>query len=481
MKCCFYARPFFYLSRKLIFTEVQMSRKVLFVLFLAAAIALMPTLSNAQAQSRTVVTWFVGIGTGAQAAQIEAQNRVVEAFNASQNEIELKINIAASFEAAYDALATLIAAGDAPDIVGPVGFLGANSFADAWLDIAPLVEKYNYNLKQFPESLVELYRTEDGGLVGIPFAVFPSLIFYNKDLFDEAELPYPPSDFNQPYTLNGEEREWNWDTLADLAVALTVDANGLTPNDPGFDPNQIRQFGFIQQWALLRAELTTFGGHPVYDAEKGKVELPDYWREQLAWTHDGLWKRHFIPNATYEGSELLQPSAFASGNVAMARVPLWYTCCIGDLKSNWDLAVLPSYNGKYHVPTDADTFRITKASKNPDAAFKVLTYLLGEAAPELLLVYGGYPARPDLQQAATELRQKSFPSVTNWDAVPKSLEYAASPHHESFFPNFSKGIQRFADFRSQLYGDTGKDMDLAAEINKLEADLQAIVAEAIGR
>jgi multiple sugar transport system substrate-binding protein len=455
-----------------------MSRKVLFILFLAAVIALMPALSSVQAQSRTVVTWFVGLGTGSNPSQIEVQNRVVEAFNASQNEIELKINIAASFETAYDVLATLIASGEAPDIVGPVGFLGANSFADAWLDLEPLVEKYNYDLTQFPESLVNLYRTEEG-LVGIPFAVFPSLIFYNKDLFDEAELPYPPAEFNQPYVLNGEEREWNWDTLADLAVELTVDVNGLTPNDPGFDPNQIRQFGFIHQWASMRAELTTFGGHPVFDPEQGKAVIPEFWREKFRWLHDGLWKRYFIPSATYEGSDLLQPSAFASGNVAMARVPLWYTCCIGDLKSNWDLAVVPSYKGQYHVPTDADTFRITKASKNPDAAFKVLMYLLGEAAPDLLLTYGGYPARPDLQEAATKLRQESFPSVTNWDIVPASLAYAASPHHESFFPNFSKGTQRFADFRSQLYGDTGKTMDLEAEINKLEADLQAIVAEVV--
>ncbi|MFQ3536391.1 MAG: extracellular solute-binding protein [Aggregatilineales bacterium] len=455
-----------------------MSRKVLFVLFLAAVIALMPALSNVKAQNRTVVTWFVGIGTGAQPAQIEVQNRVVEAFNASQDEIELKINIAASYESAFDVLATLFAAGDAPDIVGPVGFMGSNSFPDAWLDLTELVEKYNYDLSQFPENLLKLYRAEEG-LLGIPFAVFPSLIFYNKDLFDEAELPYPPSDFNQPYVLNGEEREWNWETLADLATQLTVDANGLTPNDPGFDPNQIRQFGFIQQWSILRAELNNFGGHPVYDPELGKVAIPDYWREQLRWTHDGLWKRHFIPNATYEGSELLQPSAFASGNVAMARVPLWYTCCIGDLKSNWDLAVVPSYKGTYHVPVDADTFRLTKASKNPDAAFKVLTYLLGEAAPDLLITYGGYPARPDLQEQATKLRQEAFPSVTNWQIVPASLAYAASPHHEAFFPNFSKGMQRFADFRSQLYGDTGKTMDLEAEINKLEADLQAIVSEVV--
>jgi multiple sugar transport system substrate-binding protein len=453
-----------------------MSRKALFILFVALAVALVPALSTVQAQSRTVVTWFVGLGTGTSPDQIDTQNRLVEEFNASQNEIELKINIAASNTAAYDALATLIASGDAPDIVGPVGFVGANSFADAWLDLTPYVEKNGYNLEQFPQSLVDIYRS-DAGLVGIPFAVFPALLFYNKDLFDEAELPYPPNKFGAPYVLDGEELTWDWDTLAKIAAVLTVDVNGLTPDDEGFDSGQIRQFGFIQQWSILRAELNTFGGYEFYDTSTGKVTIPQHWRDQIAWTHKGLWERNFIPNSTYEGSELLQPSAFASGNVAMARVQLWYTCCIGDLKSNWDLAVVPSYNGQYHVPVDADTFRITRSSKNPDAAFKVLEYLLGDAAGPLLQVYGGYPARPDLQGPATETRAAAFPSVTDWSIVPASLEYAAAPGHESDFPNFAKGMQRFGDFRTLLYGDTGKEIDLEAEINKLEADLQAIVDE----
>ena len=46
---------------------------------------------------------------------------------------------------------------------------------------------------------------------------------------------------------------------------------------------------------------------------------------------------------------------------------------------------------------NADTFRIMKDSKHPDEAFEVLTYLLGDAAPQLLQIYGGMPARPDEQ------------------------------------------------------------------------------------
>lgn len=47
-----------------------MSRKALFILFVALAVALVPALSTAQAQSRTVVTWFVGLGTGTNPDQI---------------------------------------------------------------------------------------------------------------------------------------------------------------------------------------------------------------------------------------------------------------------------------------------------------------------------------------------------------------------------------------------------------------------------
>ena len=60
----------------------------------------------------------------------------------------------------------------------------------------------------------------------------------------------------------------------------------------------------------------------------------------------------------------------------MARVMLWYTCCLADMTSKWDLGIVPSYNGNTYAPADADTFRIHKDSKNPEAAFTVLQYLL---------------------------------------------------------------------------------------------------------
>jgi multiple sugar transport system substrate-binding protein len=450
------------------------TRKALLFVVLALLVAVIPAAAAIKAQSKTVVTWFVGLGTGTNEAQIAAQNKVVETFNASQNEIELKIIIAASNQVAPDALSTLISASTAPDIIGPVGFSGANLFPGQWMDLKPLAEKATYDLKQYPEGLVALYQTPEG-LVGIPFAVFPSLMFYNADLFDEAELAYPPAAFGAKYTLDGKEVDWDWNTVAEVAKILTVDANGEDATSDKFDPTKTEQFGFNHQWGSMRADFSTFGGAFFY--ENGKVTIPEWWRANAEWTHNGLWKDHFMPTATYDASDLLKPSAFASGKVAMARVPLWYTCCLGDLKARWDVGVVPSYNGKAHAPVDADTFRIHKDSKNADAAFKVLAYLQGEAALELLTAYGAFPALPSLQESFVKGLSEKYPSVKNWSIVPPSLENAAVPNHEYDFPNFAKGQQRLNDFRTLLYGDTGKDIDLKAELDRLEADLQKIVDE----
>jgi multiple sugar transport system substrate-binding protein len=450
-----------------------MSKKSLFVVLLIGLMALI--VAPAAAQDKTVVNWFVGLGTGTDPKQIDVQNKIVSDFNASQDKIELKINIAASNQVAPDALSTLIAAGTAPDIVGPVGFDGSNQFAGQWLDLQPYVDKAKYDLGQFPDALVNLYVTGDQGLLGIPFAVYPGMLFYNKDLFDEAGLEYPPAKFGDKYMLDGKEVDWDWDTLATIAKTLTVDANGNDANSADFDPSKTVQFGFDQQWGSQRADFSTFGGAPVIDPTSNKVLIPDNWRAQAQWEWNGIWKDHFIPTATYAASDLMKPSQFASGTLAMARVPLWYTCCLTDLKSNWDLGVTPSYQGKYYAPADADTFRIYKGTKNPDAAFEVLQYLLGDAASELITAYGAFPARPDLQKAAIDAKAAQYPSVKNWDAVAPSLEYATVPHHESFYPNYSKGQLRFADFRTLMFGDTGKDMDVKAELDKLQSDLQAIV------
>jgi multiple sugar transport system substrate-binding protein len=319
---------------------------------------------------------------------------------------------------------------------------------------------------------------EHGKLLSIPFAIFPGLIYYNADLFDKAGLEYPPAEIGKKYVLDGKSVDWDWTTVAEIARRLTVDANGNNAKSLDFEANKIVQFGFIHQWDTITADLATFGGAPIVN-EQGKVDIPAHWREAAHWLWNGLWQNHFIPSADYQRSDLLKLSQtsnpFASGGVAIARTMLWYTCCLTELKSRWDLAIMPSYKGQIYAPAHADAFRIHKDTKHPDAAFKVLIYLNGEAAPELLKVYGRFPARPDLQESFIILLAEQHPSVKHWNVVTANLDYTVSPGTETSFPNYQQGQSRLRAFYDLIYSEAGKTIDLDQELDKLEADLQQIV------
>ncbi len=71
-----------------------MSRRLAVLLALIAVLsAMVLPLSPALAQGAepVVITWFIGLGAGGQPEQLEAQNAVVEAFNAAHDDIELQI------------------------------------------------------------------------------------------------------------------------------------------------------------------------------------------------------------------------------------------------------------------------------------------------------------------------------------------------------------------------------------------------------
>src|SRR5690348_30269 len=67
------------------------------------------TFDPGAAGGRTVVKWYVGLGTGAQPPQIESERKVVDQFNASQSSIYLSLQIVDN-RVASSTLATQIAA-----------------------------------------------------------------------------------------------------------------------------------------------------------------------------------------------------------------------------------------------------------------------------------------------------------------------------------------------------------------------------------
>jgi multiple sugar transport system substrate-binding protein len=428
------------------------------------------------------VRWFVGLGAGSDEPTFAPQQAVVDQFNASQDRITLVLEIVDN-ETAYDALATQIAGGNAPDLVGPVGIRGRDSFRGAWLDLQPLMDANNYDLSDFDPAMVDFYHVQEEGQLGIPFAIFPSFIIYNIDLFDEAGLAYPPHEYGAPYVdADGNEHEWNMDTLRELAMELTVDANGNDATDDAFDPVNIVQFGWMNQWTDPRGIGTFFGSGSLV-ADDGSAQVPEAWEAAWRWTYAGWWQDHFIPNGPYGGAEFLQGPGgpFSSGNLGMVHLHLWYVApwALGDVNFNWDLAATPSYNGEITSKMHADTFGILRGSNNPEATFEVLTYLLSpEVAPQLLDIYGGMPARLSLQETwLNNYFETNFPGQSiDKQVVIDSMEYADNPNHESYMPSFLETTDRYNEFWNRLANEPGLDFD--AEMSQLESALQTIFTAA---
>ena len=288
-----------------------------------------------------------------------------------------------TYDAARDTLATQIASGNGPDIVGPVGVGGAEAFHGQWLDLAPLIEETGYDVAQYDQGAVDFYKTGGEGQIGLPFAIYPSMLWYKASLFEEAGLEPPPHGYGEQYTLaDGTEVDWNYDTVRELALMLTVDANGLDATQDGFDPDNIVQYGFEPQRDDLRGLGAYFGAGSLVG--RRRQHRPDPGR--LGGRLEVLLRRDVDDHSIMTGPVFETPEfngggySFFSGRVAMSENFLWTTYGVADAGDDWDLAAIPSHDGTTTSPLNADTFRIHKDTEHPAEAFEVLTYLLGDAS-----------------------------------------------------------------------------------------------------
>jgi multiple sugar transport system substrate-binding protein len=331
--------------------------------------------------------------------------------------------------------------------------------------------------------MVEFYEVKEEGQLGIPVGIFPSFVMYNKDLFDEAGLAYPPAEYGVPYVdADGVEHEWTIEYMTELAKVLTVDANGNDATSADFDPENIVQFGWQNLWTDWRGVGTMFGAGNFVADDGVTAQMPDAWREAMKWTYDGFWNEWYIPNGPYGGAEFLQGGggSFSSGNMGMIQMHTWYLApwALGEATFDWDVAAMPSYNGVVTAKMHADTFGILKASDNADAAFEVLTYMLSEEhATDLLTIYGGMPARVSLQDAYYDIHAETNlgGKQINWDVIAAGMAYNDNPNHEAWMPSYLETVDRYNETWNYFANTPDlTEEDLDAEMDTLVADLQAI-------
>ncbi len=430
---------------------------------------------GSSAAGRTTVRWFVGLGSGTDDYQIDAQKAFVANYNATNTDgILIQLEIVPN-NTAYTVLKTEIAAGNAPDIIGPVGVQGRNGFEGQFLDLTGEIHKNNVDLAAYDPALVRSLQEGADGQIGLPYDIFPGYIWYNKDIFTKAGLPDLPTEIGEQY----EGQPWTWQTLGKIAAQLTLDKNGYNSTNADFDKNEIVQYGMDFQWADARRIASCFGGGSFVASDGKTAQIPPVWSDAFNWYYTAIWGGHYVPNGAAEASSLLDNGySIGSGRVAMSAGWAWGISSIASSAStskvkSWDIAVMPSWNGTTTSPVDIDTFTITRASKNPDAAFKAMMAIMAD--PTLMRNYGGEPAKTADQAAYFAAYDAALAPIfpgnhVTWSVLTRMAEVPAVPNSESDMPAFTQAGTDIASFLYKLQNTGG--LNVNTELLKLQQTLQ---------
>jgi len=424
---------------------------------------------------RTTVRWFVGLGSGTDNYQIDAQKAFVANYNATNSDgISIQLEIVPN-NTAYTVLKTEIAAGNAPDIVGPVGVQGRNGFEGQFLDLTDEIHKNGVDLTAYDPALVRSLQEGSDGQIGLPYDIFPGYIWYNKDIFTKAGLSDLPTAIGEQY----EGQPWTWQALGKIAAQLTLDENGYNSANPDFDKNEIVQYGMDFQWADARRIVSCFGGGSFVASDGKTAQIPPVWADAFNWYYTAIWGGHYVPNGAAEASALLDNGySIGSGRVAMSAGWAWGISSIASSASttqvkSWDIAVMPSWDGTTTSPVDIDTFTITKASRNPDAAFKAMMAIMAD--PTLMRNYGGEPAKTADQAAYFAAYDSALAPIfpgnhVTWSVLGEMAKVPAVPNSESDMPAFTQAGTDIATFLNKLQNTSG--LNVNTELAKLQQTLQ---------
>lgn len=140
-------------------------------------------------------------------------------------------------------------------------------------------------------------------------SVVPSLM-YNADMFKEAGVELPPTK---------AEEAWTWDEFVDAAKKLTLDRNGKHPDDPGFDPKNIKQYGVKLSlgWSSYMPMVLSNGGdYLTADGKEFGLSKPEA-TEALQRIADLINVHHVSPSPVQASSIPAPATALQSKKVAM--------------------------------------------------------------------------------------------------------------------------------------------------------------------
>lgn len=311
------------------------------------------------------LTWFFWVGSPGEEAVWQHNASLV-----SQKYPNLHVSLTTTSWPNYWSKLPLEASTHSMPCIAGLQYGYVGSVGRQFIPLNSLIKKYHYSLAPFDQAMIK-ELSANGKLLALPYDFGPVLFVYNKALFKAKGVPEPQ---------NG----WTWSQFLQDAKRLTG----------GGDYGYGGTYGAATGMGVALELAYDLTGTPNAYVRNGKFNLtnPAFEKgvqEQAALTYQD----HVTPPSSSAASYSTQE--FDSGKVAMESAGPWDLI---DVKESANFPVgwveYPAGPHGMHTYNEGSGFGITKDCKNPGAAFKALTVLVGSQALSYAGSHGrAFPAR----------------------------------------------------------------------------------------
>ncbi len=316
----------------------------------AASTEVTATAETTATQETVTLKW----GLWGDTEELKGHQAVADAFTAKYPNIKIDIQ-AAPWDDYNTKLKTLIASGD-PNLYD-VFFYGYNveNLVQQGVieDLTPWAKKTGYDFNDYWPGILDR-ATVNGEVYGLVRDADASLLYYNKDIFDEAKVAYPTD-------------KWTLDDLKAAAEKLTkVESNGrVSRYGLGFEAGKVDSFLVGNGGGYL--DSNTNPTKSILDTPESLAIL-NYFTDLIA-------KNYAIkPSALEQAGG--DAAAFQQGKVAIiiqnaSRIPAFNAA-----KLNYDISALPlPPSGKRANNAAGAAWHISAKSQHKEAAWTFLSWL----------------------------------------------------------------------------------------------------------